>query len=207
MDAVVAIIIALAVIALAIGVYAAFQRSRRQHLRERFGDEYDRTVERAGGKRHADRDLSERERVRDELEIRELEPEEKARYRDEWESVQASFVDRPEHAVQDADRLIASAMRDRGYPVEDADRRAELLSVDHTAVVERYRKAGRIAERHRRGGETDTEQLRNAFVDYRALFEDLVGDTRHEPTSGAGHERTIDLDAETGSAPAEHRRY
>ena len=35
-------------------------------------------------------------------------------------------------------------MRDRGYPVEDFDDRAAIISVDHPVVVERYRRAHTI---------------------------------------------------------------
>ena len=50
-------------------------------------------------------------------------------------------------AIDDADRLIQSVMRDRGYPVEDFDDRAALVSVDHP----RGRRALPAGARDRRG--------------------------------------------------------
>jgi hypothetical protein len=95
---------------------------------------------------------------------------------DAWQGTQAEFVDDPVVAISDADRLIQSVMRDRGYPVEDFDSRAALVSVDHPRVVERYRRAHTIAIANA-AGDTDTEELRIAMQDYRALFEELVADT------------------------------
>ena len=65
--------------------------------------------------------------------------------------MQAGFVDRPQVAVADADRLITDLIRERGYPVDDFDTRSELVSVDHPDVVENYRTAHGIAVRTDRG--------------------------------------------------------
>jgi len=65
-------------------------------------------------------------------------------------------------------------MTARGYPVSDFDRRAGDISVDHPAVVDHYRTAHDIAVRHERG-KAGTEELRQAMIHYRALFDDLVG--------------------------------
>ena len=64
-------------------------------------------------------------------------------------------------------------MATRGYPVGDFEQRAADVSVQHPRVVEHYRAAHTIAVRNSRG-DADTEQLRQALVHYRALFEDLL---------------------------------
>ena len=76
--------------------------------------------------------------------------------------------------------LLAEVMRTRGYPVDDFDQRAADISVDHPHVVDNYRTAHGIhlSEQH---GDVDTEQQREAFVHYRALFEELL-----ETTTGNG---------------------
>ena len=92
---------------------------------------------------------------------------------DAWQGTQAEFVDDPASAIDDADRLIQDVMRSRGYPVEDFDDRASLVSVEHPEVVERYRRAHAIAVSNDDGG-ADTEDLRIAMQDFRALFVELV---------------------------------
>ena len=67
-------------------------------------------------------------------------------------------------------------MRDRGYPVEDFDDRASIISVDHPVVVERYRRAHAVTVANA-GGDATTESLRRAMQDYRALFVELVEDS------------------------------
>jgi hypothetical protein len=158
-------------------VIAALAKSRRrtEELRHGFGPEYDRTVERTGDAAQAEADLRERQRRHDELELHRLDPRSRKRFVDAWQVTQAEFVDDPASAIQDADRLIQSVMRDRGYPVEDFDDRAAIISVDHPIVVERYRRAHTIVMGNPRG-DADTEALRQAMHDYRALFDELVED-------------------------------
>ena len=115
-----------------------------------------------------------RERRVDQLRIRTLTTEERARFEEAWRNDQARFVDDPAGAVTDADRLIADLMATRGYPVSDFDQRAADVSVHYPAVVENYRIAHDIAMRHERG-KASTEDLRNAMVHYRALFGELLG--------------------------------
>jgi hypothetical protein len=85
-------------------------------------------------------------------------------------------VDDPRGAVQQADTLIQSVMRERGYPVDDFEQRAADISVDHPHVVENYREGHRLAS-------GDTEEQRQAMVHYRALFDELVEDTADRPLS------------------------
>ncbi len=155
------------------------QRRRRSGLQERFGPEYERAVDEHGDRRQAEKSLADVAERRDGLEIRDLEPAERQRYTQQWTTVQAAFVDHPAAATRDADRLLGSVMRERGYPVDDFETRAEMVSVDHPEVVDHYRAAHAVGTR---SGAANTEELRQAFVHYRELFEVLVAE-----------ERTVDL--------------
>ncbi len=167
----IAIVAAIAIVAVV--AYFAYDRYRRKRLKEGFGPEYDRAVADAPSRREAESELAERQKRHDELEITPLTPAARERYGRRWETVQSRFVDDPDGAIGEADQLIQQVMRERGYPVDDFDRRAEEISVDYPDVVEEYRQGHAIAERTAEG-ETDTEDLRQAFVHYRALFERML---------------------------------
>jgi hypothetical protein len=169
---IIAIVIVIAVAAIAAAIS---RRNRTDKLRKGFGPEYDRTVDRAGDRSKAEADLLDRERRHDELELRPLAPDARQGFIDDWQKTQAAFVDNPGTAVGDADRLIQRAMRERGYPVENFDDRAALISVDHPLVVERYRRAHAVADSNELGT-ASTESLRQAIQDYRALFMEIVED-------------------------------
>jgi len=168
---IVAIVVALLVIA---GAFLWSRSRRSEHLRDRFGPEYERAVEEKGDRGKAEAELSKREKRVEKLDIRPLEPAERREFAARWEDVQARFVDDPPRAVAYADALLGDVMKARGYPVSDFDQRAGDISVDHPVVVEHYRKAHDIAVRHERG-EAGTEDLRQAMIHYRALFDNLVG--------------------------------
>jgi FtsZ-interacting cell division protein ZipA len=177
---------AIVVVALvALLVWAASRKRRTQQLRERFGPEYERTVESAGDRRKAEEELARRERRRQQLDIRPLDRVKAEQYMDEWRRVQSRFVDAPEEAVNDADRLVTAVMHERGYPMDEFEQRAEDISVDHPDVVNDYRRAHRIAGDSRRGS-ADTEALRDAMVRYRALFDRLL---EIRPTSRRGEDQ------------------
>jgi hypothetical protein len=170
------IVVVIAVVVLVAAVAWSISRSRRtSKLREGFGPEYDRTVDRAGDRSKAEADLIDRERRHDELELRPLEPAARQGFMNDWQTTQAAFVDDPVVAVGDADRLIQRAMRERGYPVDDFEERAALVSVDHPLVVERFRRAHAVADASS-VGTASTESLRQAIQDYRALFLEIVED-------------------------------
>jgi hypothetical protein len=168
------IIIVLAAAILIAGAVAAYVARQRQteRLRERFGPEYDRAVSDSGEQRAAEKELAERERKREQIDIVPLAPEARDKYAGSWRDVQTRFVDDPPGA-DDADRLVTDVMRERGYPVEDFDQRAADISVDHPEVVENYRAAHSIYLQRQDNG-AGTEDLRQAFVHYRALFDELL---------------------------------
>jgi len=164
------VIVSIIVIAVA---WTYSQRQRRVRLRERFGPEYDRAVEAAGTPTKAEAMLEDRARRVERLKIRSLAREQADSFAREWRQIQGRFVDDPNGAVEAADRLVGQVMAARGYPLDDFETRAADLSVDHPRVVENYRTARAIALRRERG-EAETEELRQAVVNYRALFEDLL---------------------------------
>ena len=176
------VIAVVVVVVLAFVVMAMAGKRRRGHLQDRFGPEYGRTVEGSDNRRVAERELREREAKRDQLELRPLTEASRQRYTQQWTDMQSSFVDRPQVAVADADRLITDLMRERGYPVDDFDTRSELVSVDHPQVVQNYRTAHGIAARTIEG-RTTTEDLRQAVISYRALFEEMLIDDVEPPSS------------------------
>lgn len=161
------------VVVLALVAWNAYTARKRKGLQERFGPEYDRTVADAPSRREAEADLAERRNRRDELEVRPLAQDSRDRYASRWHNTQAQFVDDPEPAVGEADRLIQEVMRERGYPVEDFEQRASDLSVDHPEVISNYRAAHGISVASERG-KASTEDLRTAMVHYRALFAELL---------------------------------
>ena len=169
------VIVIAAVVVLAAVVAAAMRTRRTRSLHERFGPEYDRVAADAPSKRQAEAELREREKRRDELDIRPLDARDRDRYRGRWQDLQARFVDDPPGAVAEADVLIQEVMRARGYPVDDFDTRSADLSVDHPDVVENYRAGHGIAVAHARGS-AGTDELRLAVRHYRVLFESLVQD-------------------------------
>jgi FtsZ-interacting cell division protein ZipA len=181
MDTGLLIAIVVVIVLLALLAFFAGRQRRSRQLKDRFGPEYDRTVERAGDQRAAESELLDRAERRQQLDIVPLDPEARTRYLEAWRNTQAQFVDAPAEATREADRLITSVMRDRGYPVDDFEQRAADISVDHPQVVDDYRAAHAIAAANDRS-EASTEDLRQALVHYRSLFEELLED-RHPDRS------------------------
>ena len=162
-----------AAIVIAAIAWSAYRKRRSSQLQDTFGAEYDRTVADAPTRREAEADLAEREKRHKEFELKPLDPQARERYIERWRQTQEQFVDDPEGAVGQADGLIQEVMRERGYPVEDFDQRADDLSVDHPEVISNYRAAHATAIANERGKAT-TEDLRNAVIHYRALFSEVL---------------------------------
>ena len=161
------------VIAVLAWLYVQKRRSTRASLRQKFGPEYERVVHQQGSERKAEAKLADRQERVEKLNLRDLDPMERERFSKQWESVQSRFVDSPRGAVAEADDLVSSLMKTRGYPVSEFNQRAADISVDHPRVVENYRSAHEIALRVGKDLAT-TEDLRTAMIHYRSLFEELV---------------------------------
>ena len=170
------LLVILGVVLLAVVGYTMWSsKKKRSGLKERFGPEYDRTVEESG-RRQAERDLAERQKRVEKLQLKELSSEDRHRFGEEWRTVQARFVDDPTNAITEADQLVERLMDARGYPVKDFDTQRKDVSVDHPEVVKNYEAAHSIADASRQGN-ASTEQLRQGMIHYRALFSDLLGST------------------------------
>jgi len=168
------ILIAVDIVALlAIAAWFIYQRTQSRKLQERFGPEYDRTVDRLGSQTKAEAELRARERRVEKFNIVPLARAEATRLSQSWNALQQRFVDDPKGAVVQADALVRELMQKRGFPMGDFERRAADISVDHPTVVENYRAAQTIAERAARN-EADTEELRSAVIHYRAIFDELL---------------------------------
>jgi hypothetical protein len=185
MDATTIIIAALALLVIVLGGIVLMQRRKSEHLKTRFGPEYDRALKETGDKRKAETELYEREKRVKSFDLRPLRHSDRDRFTGEWRQIQAEFVDDPEGSIRKADILLQDVMSERGYPVENFEQVAADVSVDHPNVVQNYRRGHDIAVRHRRG-EANTEDLRQAMIHYRELFDELVTD---EPT---GERRSLD---------------
>lgn len=171
-------VLVVAVVVAAVVTFVVMQR--RRALREKFGEEYERLVGEHQSTSAAEKELRERERRHAELELRELSPEERSRYIDEWQEVQARFVDAPEESVVAADGFVTRILEDIGYPTGEFDDQAAHVSVDHARTLSAYRRAHEITERSTRHEATEDE-LRQAVLDYRELVTDLLGETPVPP--------------------------
>jgi hypothetical protein len=197
MDAGLLIAILAVLVLLALLTFFAGRQRRSRKLQQTFGPEYDRTVADAGDRRTAEAELRDRTERREQLDIVPLDPEARERYVLAWRQTQALFVDEPSEACREADRLITSVMRDRGYPVDNFEQRAADVSVDHPQVVEDYRAAQAIAAANERS-EASTEDLRQALVHYRSLFQELLEERPGEQHDQAAREADVRREAESG---------
>ena len=169
------LIIVLVVLAalIVVGIFLYVRGRRSEQLRKQFGPEYKRAVDQYGDQRKAEEALAERQKRVRKLDIRGLTAEQQKQFADSWKQAQALFVDEPSRAVTEANSLVNELMQTRGYPVGNFEQRAADVSVDHPHVVTNYRAARDIAERNK-GGKATTEDLRQAMVHYRSLFEELL---------------------------------
>jgi hypothetical protein len=172
---IIAVVAVLVVIGVAYAVWSASQRKRHsQELRQQFGPEYERVASRVKSPQQAESLLDERRKRVEQFHIRPLSEAERARYASAWRDVQAKFVDAPAEAVKDADGLVSEVMSARGYPMSSFEQQAADISVEHPRVVSNYRDAHALALKEQQG-EASTEELRQAMVHYRSLFEELLG--------------------------------
>lgn len=165
--------------AIVVVAYLLTRRNKTLALQRRFGKEYERTVSERGSEREAQAVLEQRQKRVAQFNIRKLSAAERDRYAEAWRGVQSRFVDDPKGAVIEADDTVVSLMRAEGYPTTEFAQRAEDLSVDHPNVVQNYRAAHDIAVQHREGRAT-TEDLRQAMIYYRSLFEELLNGRKPE---------------------------
>jgi hypothetical protein len=166
-------IVAIAVIVIAVLAWLIIRQQRSKNLRSKFGPEYEQAVQQYGSAPKAEQQLQARQDRMEKLHIHSLVPEERDRFAQRWHDVQSRFVDDPSDSIERADILVCDTMRARGYPMGEFEHRAEDLSVDHPLVVRNYRAAHAIAERRSRG-DASTEDLRQALVYYRELFDELL---------------------------------
>ena len=187
--------IAIVVIVLLVGALLGWlfiQRNRTKELRDRYGEEYDRTLEAKGGRRSAEADLIEREERVKKLEIRPLSPSERDRFAGEWKDTKALFVDSPMEAVSRADRLLTDIMSTRDYPMADFEKRHADLTVEHADVAKHYLAGHEIADR---ASDATTEELRRAINHYEALFGEMTSEVS-EQQDGVAHDRHVKVDYE-----------
>jgi hypothetical protein len=164
------VVVAIPALIVVLGIFGSRRKTRR--LKQHYGREYERLLSETGSVKAANRELTTRERKRGKLDIVPLTPTAHSDFTARWQEVQSTFVDNPADAVGVADRLVTEVMRQRGYPVDDFDRRAADISVDHPEIVDDYRAAHGVNNSQQ--DEVSTEQQRAAFVHYRALFERLL---------------------------------
>jgi hypothetical protein len=75
-------------------------------------------------------------------------------FKDRWTDIQASFVDEPRQAVEQADTLVAEVMQ----------RLAQVFADERKNLEQQWD----------RGGDTNTEELRLALRRYRSFFDRLL---------------------------------
>ncbi|MCW2884423.1 MAG: hypothetical protein JWL58_1285 [Streptosporangiaceae bacterium] len=183
------VVVVVVIVAIVAGAgFLIWRQARTQRLRRQFGPEYDHAIDSHQNRREAERELHDREQRHQELDIRPLEPQARERYQQQWTQVQEHFVDAPEAAVEQGDRLVIIVMGERGYPMEDFDDRVASLSVEHGRMLDHYRRGHDISLSAGRK-EASTEELRQAMVHYRALFEDLLAVPREQDGTAAPADR------------------
>lgn len=190
------VVLIVAVVVAAVVTFVVMQRHRA--LREKFGEEYERLVGEYQSTSAAEKELRGRERRHAELDLRELSPEARARYIDDWQEVQARFVDAPEESVVAADAFVTKVLEDIGYPTGEFDDQAAHVSVDHARTLSAYRRAHEITVRSTRHEATEDE-LRQAVLDYRELVTELLGETPVPPA-----EPVEPREADTAITPTPH---
>lgn len=185
MDTWVWILIAVVVLAVVVALVVVLgkrrrEKRKRQELEDRYGGEYERALRQTGSAEATEAELRRREEQHRRLRIRPLSADEQRTLTERWRDLQRGFVDAPVEQTIAADEVLTTALRTMGYPTDDFDRQADALSVEHGQVTTPYRRAHAVAE-DARAGRAGTEELRQAMLDFRAVFDDLVGDAAPAP--------------------------
>lgn len=166
--------VAVAVLAVVGLILRGSRRSRTESLRDKFGAEYDHALSEHGSRVSAERDLLDRAEQVKSYTIVPLSASDRDRFRRDWQRVEQRFVERPTTAVVEADEIVADIMRRRGYPMGDFERHAADLSVTHPNIVAHYRAGHRVITES--PGTASTEDMRQAMLRYRSLFDELIDD-------------------------------
>ena len=185
------------------------RRARSAQLREKFGSEYDHVIGEKGKRKRGEQELLAREAEVQKYNIRPLTLSERDRFRRDWTLIEQRFLERPTTAVVEADELVADMMRVRGYPMGDFEKHAAHLSVTHPRVVDHYRSGHRAIGGHD-GKPASTEDLRQAMLHYRALFDELIAEVKDDVVAGdiprANEVSTSERRPERRTAPDDDRR-
>jgi uncharacterized membrane-anchored protein YhcB (DUF1043 family) len=168
------IVIAVVVVVIIALVILLLSRRKSSRLKKQFGPEYDRTVERLDSKDAAHEELQRRAERHDSYQLRSLDDPERAVYVQRWRQLQRMFVKEPANGLLEADKLLTGLLRDVGYPTENFDQQAADLSVEHADVTSDYRN-GRAVVRDVQYGRAGTEEIRQALLHYRKVFERVAG--------------------------------
>ncbi|MGD0708883.1 MAG: hypothetical protein ABSA51_10570 [Anaerolineaceae bacterium] len=166
------VVVVLVVLGLILGPIFS-RRKRTDRYQNKFGPEYDHTVKTLGNEKKAQTEMDKRQKHVDSLNIRPLSVSERERYLAEWSVVQAKFIDEPAQATVEADHLIMEVMQLRNYPVSDFEQRTADISINYPDLVSNYRAAREIAIKNEHHT-ANTEELRQALVYYRSLFNELL---------------------------------
>jgi hypothetical protein len=91
--------------------------------------------------------------------LRPLSPSARMRYVNQWDEIEARFVDSPEESVRQAETVVMSVLHERGHPLSDRDLPADMKRAHKHAYRSRDR----------------TEGMRKAMLHYRGVMERMVG--------------------------------
>jgi hypothetical protein len=165
------ILLVLVLVVIAVAAALASMVLHHQAAQRRWiGAEFSRLVREAGPRR-AKAEFAERRRRVDGLGIKPLADERRSGYVRQWTAAQERFIDSPQQAATAAGALVTAVAAERGYDVSEGDQLLVDLSVYHGRYLDGYRRATQTTARAEAAA---TEELRQALLDHRALFQDLL---------------------------------
>ena len=164
-------IVLIVVLVLVVIVVGGALYVRQTSQKRQFGPEYDRLASEIGPQR-ARAEFTKRQKRVDGLDLKPLSAEQRAAYEARWEAAQEQFIDSPRQATQTAAELVTAVAAEAGYPIDDQEQLLADLSVRYGRHLGGYRTARRTTDQAQDGA---TEDFRQALLDYRALFNDLIG--------------------------------